>query len=195
MLLEGQLCCCVPGFLKGERASASDKSLCLEPDTKATRSASEAATFISRYVWVGHNLGDSNQAAWKSRRFLSPSNPTPPSTRKSQEETGHSPHGGPPSELSVFRSDVQERRPPRGRSPRENRGQMRCRGRGATPPNNPVSLLRRLQRAFTARRATHSNVESPSSRLRIPNSTRREPAPAVHVSLLLSGGTPVFRFT
>lgn len=62
-------------------------------------------------------------------------------------------------------------------------------------PNNPVSLLRKLQRAFTARLATHSNVESPSSRLRIPNSTRREPAPAVHVSLLLSGGTPVFRFT
>lgn len=66
---------------------------------------------------------------------------------------------------------------------------------GATTPNNPVSLLRRFQRAFTARLATHSNVGSPSSRLRTPNSTRREPAPAVHVSLLLSGGTPVFRFT
>lgn len=68
-------------------------------------------------------------------------------------------------------------------------------GRRGIPPNNPVSLLRRFQRAFTARLATHSKVESPSSRLRIPNSTRREPAPAVQVSLLLSGGTPVFRFT
>lgn len=68
-------------------------------------------------------------------------------------------------------------------------------GRRWTLPSNPVLLLRRFQRAFTARLATHSKVESPSSRLRIPNSTSREPAPAVQVSLLLSGGTPVFRLT
>lgn len=62
-------------------------------------------------------------------------------------------------------------------------------------PNRPVSLLLSLHRALTARRATHSNVESPIKRLRIPNSTSRDPAPAVQVSLMLSGGTPVFRFT
>lgn len=56
-------------------------------------------------------------------------------------------------------------------------------------------LLLRLHRAFTALLATHSKVESPSSLLRIPNSTSKDPAPAVHVSLWLSGGTPFFRFT
>jgi len=62
-------------------------------------------------------------------------------------------------------------------------------------PSRPVSLLLRLHSALTARLATHSNVESPIKRLKIPNSTSREPAPAVQVSLMLSGGTPVFRFT
>lgn len=62
-------------------------------------------------------------------------------------------------------------------------------------PNRPVSLFLRLHRARTARLATHSKVESPSRRLKIPNSTSREPAPAVHVSLMQSAGTPVFRFT
>lgn len=62
-------------------------------------------------------------------------------------------------------------------------------------PNRPVLLFLRLQRALTARRATHSKVESPIKRLKIPNSTSRDPAPAVQVSLMLSGGTPVFRFT
>lgn len=62
-------------------------------------------------------------------------------------------------------------------------------------PNRPVLLFLRLQRALTARLATHSKVESPIRRLKIPNSTSRDPAPAVQVSLMLSGGTPVFRFT
>lgn len=62
-------------------------------------------------------------------------------------------------------------------------------------PSSPVLLLLRLQSALTALLATHSNVESPSSLLRIPNSTSKEPAPAVQVSLLLSGGTPFFRLT
>lgn len=62
-------------------------------------------------------------------------------------------------------------------------------------PKRPVSLLLRFHSALTARLATHSNVESPIKRLKMPNSTSREPAPAVQVSLMLSGGTPVFRFT
>lgn len=62
-------------------------------------------------------------------------------------------------------------------------------------PNRPVSLFLRLHRALTARLATHSNVESPIRRLKIPNSTSRDPAPAVQVSLMQSSGTPVFRFT
>lgn len=64
-----------------------------------------------------------------------------------------------------------------------------------TLPSSPVLLLLRLHRAFTALLATHSKVESPSSLLRIPNSTSKDPAPAVQVSLWLSGGTPFFRFT
>lgn len=62
-------------------------------------------------------------------------------------------------------------------------------------PNRPVSLLLRFHRALTARLATHSNVESPIKRLKIPNSTSKDPAPAVQVSLMLSAGTPVFKFT
>lgn len=109
--------------------------------------------------------------------------------------------GGPFSLSCQFSgSVVQGRRSGKEGGP-QRRGKERgrcaqCQGPHRCPtPNNPVSLLRRFQRAFTARLATHSNVESPSSRLRIPNSTSREPAPAVHVSLLLSGGTPVLRFT
>lgn len=62
-------------------------------------------------------------------------------------------------------------------------------------PNKPVSLLLRFHRALTARLATHSNVESPIKRLRIPNSTRRDPAPAVQVSFMLSRGTPNLKLT
>lgn len=107
---------------------------------------------------------------------------------------------GPLSELSIFRFHGTRKKEWRGgRAPEKRKGKgvmlSAPRPDSVPAPNNPVSLLRKLQRAFTARLATHSNVESPSSRLRIPNSTRREPAPAVHVSLLLSGGTPVFRFT
>lgn len=102
-------------------------------------------------------------------------------------------------ELTIFRSSGTGRtRYCGGLEGRRTGDQRLCGptdGREWILPNNPVSLLRRFQRAFTARLATHSKVESPSSRLRIPNSTRREPAPAVQVSLLLSGGTPVFRFT
>lgn len=67
--------------------------------------------------------------------------------------------------------------------------------KGNYSPNKPVSLLLKFHRALTARRATHSNVESPIRRLRMPNSTSRDPAPAVQVSLMLSGGTPFFKFT
>lgn len=121
--------------------------------------------------------------------------------RKSYREIGQGRHEGPLSLRCPLSGSAAQTGVESGESPREEErkgGQMYpvpMAWEGATTPNNPVSLLRRFQRAFTARLATHSNVESPSSRLRIPNSTRREPAPAVHVSLLLSGGTPVFRFT
>lgn len=118
-----------------------------------------------------------------------PSKPSPRRTLGGADTEGPSPSGHFPDSL------VQAGR--RG-SPRGEGGLgpgAQAQGWRRRAPSSPVPLLRRLHRAFTARRATHSNVESPSSRLSIPNSTSRDPAPAVHVSLLLSGGTPVFRFT
>lgn len=64
-----------------------------------------------------------------------------------------------------------------------------------TLPSRPVSLFLSFHRALTACRAIASNVESPVNRLRTPNSTSSDPAPAVHVSLILPEGTPLFRFT
>lgn len=100
-----------------------------------------------------------------------------------------------PSQTQWHKKRAGRRGRPEKRKGRGPRRAVPTAREGAATPSNPVPLLRRFQRAFTARLATHSNVGSPSSRLRIPNSTRREPAPAVHVSLLLSGGTPVFRLT
>lgn len=138
----------------------------------------------------------------KSKALLFPINPYSfPRGKKPHSDTGYHRHWGPfllswqCADATVQESRSGEEQEPQRQGKEGAKGMQPNGLRSATTPNNPVSLLRRFQRAFTARLATHSNVESPSSRLRIPNSTRREPAPAVHVSLLLSRGTPVFRFT
>ena len=57
-------------------------------------------------------------------------------------------------------------------------------------PIKPVRELRRAQIASTALLAAFSNVGSPRSRLKAPNSSRSEPAPAVAVWVIVSFGTP-----
>lgn len=111
MLSEGQLRCRVPSFLKGERHSASDnKSLCLEPDIKQGNLPQRQLLLLA--ITSGWDITWGTLIRWPGRveACLSPMSPMPPSTWKSQEETGHGLHGGPPSELSVFRSGLRERR-------------------------------------------------------------------------------------
>ncbi|TNN83950.1 hypothetical protein EYF80_005821 [Liparis tanakae] len=53
-------------------------------------------------------------------------------------------------------------------------------------PCSPLTgKLGTFHRALTARLATHSNVESPIKRLKIPNSTSRDPAPAVQITTIV----------
>lgn len=62
-------------------------------------------------------------------------------------------------------------------------------------PSRPVSEFLSFHSTLLALLADSSYTGSPIRRLRTPNSTRREPAPAVQVSVRLPSGTPSRRFT
>ncbi len=62
-------------------------------------------------------------------------------------------------------------------------------------PKSPVVFDRRFQSDCKALRAVLSNDGSPKSLPKIPNSSSKVPAPAVHVSLEQSEVTPCLRFT
>jgi hypothetical protein len=62
-------------------------------------------------------------------------------------------------------------------------------------PRRPVDFARRFHNTLLALRAYPSYTGSPSNRLRRPNSSTRDPAPAVQVSAVRDCGKPWRKFT